>query len=151
VFRVIESWNKGQQELGAEPSDNDLAQLLQQIRMQHCTQPFVATVLAESPLAAKCFSPRELRLACICSKAGAPQPKSIIAAMEEADCPTLTKFPAWSKSKRPPSAMTKLVLEPKVGLNLVVYVNTGRTVHAFNMQMEVDAATLHTRRASQAE
>jgi hypothetical protein len=115
VFRAIQFWNVGQKKLGAGPSDSDLVQLLQQIRMQHCTQPFVATVLAESPLAAKCFTPRDLRLACICSNTGAAQSNSIIAAMEEVKCPTLAKFPAWHRPKRPTSAMTKLVLEREVG------------------------------------
>jgi hypothetical protein len=139
VFRTIEVWYSSQEQLHAKPSDDQLVQLLQKIRVQHCTQPFVATVLGESPLAAKCFSARELRLACICSNAGGAQPKSMITAMDDADCPTLAKFPAWDKPKRPASAVTKLVLEREVGWNWIVCVNTRRTVRALTTQVEVDA------------
>jgi hypothetical protein len=114
VFRAIDSWHGYQRQHCSSPSDQELVQLLQQIRMPHCTQPFVATVLSESPLAAKCFSPLELRLACICSNSGL-QPEQPTKHMEEASCPVLDKFPAWKQPKRPASAMDKLSMEREVG------------------------------------
>lgn len=122
VFRIIQSWHGYQQQHCGGSSDAELLLLLQQIRMPHCTQPFVATVLAESPLAAKCFSPLELRLACICSSGPGSEPETVVKAMQTANCPALDRFPAWKQPKRPASAMTKLSMEREVGGCAVVHV-----------------------------
>ncbi|WIA40669.1 hypothetical protein OEZ86_004372 [Tetradesmus obliquus] len=119
VFRVIEVWHSHQQQHSSSSSDEELTQLLQQIRMQHCSQPFVATVLCDSPLVAQAFSPRELRLACLCSSAGGVQPDTeaaVAAAMQKVQCPVLARFPAWVKPKRPASAMTKLSMARQLSL-----------------------------------
>lgn len=87
--------------------------------MQHCSQPFVATVLCDSPLVAQAFSPRELRLACLCSSAGGVQPDAeaaVAAAMQKVQCPVLARFPAWVKPKRLASAMTKLSMARQLSL-----------------------------------
>uniref|UniRef100_A0A383WM14 BTB domain-containing protein n=1 Tax=Tetradesmus obliquus TaxID=3088 RepID=A0A383WM14_TETOB len=117
VFRVIEVWHSHQQQHSSSSSDEELTQLLQQIRMQHCSQPFVATVLCNSPLVAQAFSPHELRLACLCSSAGGVQPDAAVAAaMQKVQCPVLARFPAWVQPKRPASAMTKLSMARQLSL-----------------------------------
>ncbi|WIA16304.1 hypothetical protein OEZ85_013005 [Tetradesmus obliquus] len=117
VFRIIQSWHGYQQQHCGGSSDAELLLLLlQQIRMPHCTQPFVATVLAASPLAAKCFSPLELRLACICSSGPGSEPETVVKAMQTANCPALDRFPAWKQPKRPASALTNLSMERELSL-----------------------------------
>lgn len=115
VFRVIESWHDYQQQHCGGSSKQELVQLLEQIHMQHCTQPFVATVLVESPLAAKCFSALDLRLACICSSTPGSEPGLMSTALEQARCPALARFPSWKQPKRPASAVTKISMEQEVG------------------------------------
>ncbi|WIA36572.1 hypothetical protein OEZ86_007864 [Tetradesmus obliquus] len=116
VFRVIESWHDYQQQHCGGSSKQELVQLLEQIHMQHCTQPFVATVLVESPLAAKCFSALDLRLACICSSTPGSEPGLMSTALEQARCPALARLPSWKQPKRPASAVTKISMEQEVSL-----------------------------------
>ncbi|KAF6255542.1 hypothetical protein COO60DRAFT_1641461 [Scenedesmus sp. NREL 46B-D3] len=116
VFRSLESWNGYRQQHCTAPSDDEVMHLLRQIRMQHCTHPCVATVLSESPLAAKCFSPRDTRMACICSSAGGAPAEKLVAGMVAHKHPTIIKFPARELPGRPASSMRQLSMEREVSL-----------------------------------
>eukprot|EP00878_Enallax_costatus_P009685 GHUV01010117.1.p1 GENE.GHUV01010117.1~~GHUV01010117.1.p1 ORF type:complete len:537 (+),score=147.08 GHUV01010117.1:220-1830(+) len=110
VFHTIAQWHKAQE---PSPSSTQLKELLQLIRLQHCTQLFVATVISESSLAEQCFTAAELRLACAYSSHGCEAHGSgadVQLAFSEGKHPVLNAYPAWTAEPRPKSSLESLQL-----------------------------------------
>lgn len=104
VFHVIGAWFTHQQQQQHELSSEEVCGLLQAIRMQHCSQLYISTAMANSPLMAQCFTPAEIAVAVAMGFAGvetANQHRGLINSS-----PVVAKYPAWTAQKRPASATT---------------------------------------------
>jgi hypothetical protein len=97
VVYTVQRWY--QHKLEAERSEEQLKQLLQQVRMRHCTSLFVSTVMTQCPLVCSCFSTQELGLAWQCSI------EDGFTVLQKAKSSVLETYPAWGANKRPASSM----------------------------------------------
>jgi hypothetical protein len=97
VVYTVQRWYQHQPE--AERSEEQLKQLLQQVRMRHCTSLFVSTVMTQCPLVCSCFSTQELGLAWQCSI------EDGFTVLQKATSSVLETYPAWGANKRPASSM----------------------------------------------
>jgi hypothetical protein len=100
VVYTVQQWYQHQPE--AQRSEEQLKQLLQQVRMRHCTSLFVSTVMTQCPLVCSCFSTQELGLAWQCSM------HDSFKVLQQAKSSVLETYPAWSADKRPASGMQRL-------------------------------------------
>lgn len=98
--------------------------LLQLLRMRHCTNPYVSTVLAQDELFQACFED-ETSLAVECSaEDGYEILRASTALLSEhtqraaqtSNCAVLSKYPAWGKEKRPASEVDQF-LEWKLSIS----------------------------------
>lgn len=108
VYVILQWWDKQPQSYKDEHLEQ-LKQLMQQIRMQHLSQLFIGTVMMRDKTVLSCFSTSELAIACLCSDHGN------MMAMQQANCPELNIYPAWTAEKRPASKRQK-ILEWKLPL-----------------------------------
>eukprot|EP00878_Enallax_costatus_P018086 GHUV01019028.1.p1 GENE.GHUV01019028.1~~GHUV01019028.1.p1 ORF type:complete len:416 (+),score=156.88 GHUV01019028.1:497-1744(+) len=96
VVYTIEKWWSKQQ----RPSHkvNQLQQLMQRVRMQHLSRMYILTTLMKNSMVTpQCFSAAELGIASLCTTADSLQ------ALQAADVEELSKYPAWTATKRPAS------------------------------------------------
>eukprot|EP00878_Enallax_costatus_P030628 GHUV01033384.1.p1 GENE.GHUV01033384.1~~GHUV01033384.1.p1 ORF type:complete len:176 (+),score=44.76 GHUV01033384.1:121-648(+) len=112
VFHTITEWHKARQ---PAPSSPQVKELLQLIRMQHCTRLFVATVISENSLTQQCFTATEMRLACAyssdcCPESAAEAKADRGRAVIEGRHPVLNSYPARMSEARPNSALNWLQL-----------------------------------------
>lgn len=98
VYTVLQ-WHEHQPVGTVEASQ--LKQLLEQVRMQHCSLQFINTVMMQSTIVIECFSPSDLGLAGMCSASPA--------VLQDANHPVLQKYPAWLAARRPLSSKQQLV------------------------------------------
>lgn len=95
------------------PSKQQIKQLVHLIRVQYCTQPYVATTMFGYSRFAKCFTKSERMMACIYSGQGNANSDELT--LLEMFGPAL-KYPSWKAAQRPKSVIDKLSLE--ISLNL---------------------------------
>lgn len=101
VMRWVEQW---------KPEDEQLCELISLVRMAHCATAYVATVMSSADSCfSRCLAAEELQVAVAVSALGCDA--------EEADNPTIRRFPNWCADKRPASALDKLTIEWQVLLD----------------------------------
>lgn len=93
----------------AHPFRTHIQQLVGAVRMVHCSQAYIATVLSIDPNISSVLSPYELQIAALCSVDQGVPSNSIV----------LKKYPGWCARKRPASAVKKLSMEWHVPLGEV--------------------------------
>jgi hypothetical protein len=93
-----------EQQPARQRRQGQLQQLLQEVRMRHCTPYYVSTVMTQCPLVSSCFSTLELGLARECCTADG------FKMLQEGSSPVLQQYPSWSADKRPASAMQQQVV-----------------------------------------
>lgn len=111
AFYTIREWFLKQP--APRPSAQQVNESVQLVRIQHCSQLYMASHMCESSLAQQCFSPSELRLACIISDANAAPACYLEAIRDSRDRPLLRKYPAWAAVHTPALALQQLVLDWK--------------------------------------
>uniref|UniRef100_A0A383VAU3 BTB domain-containing protein n=1 Tax=Tetradesmus obliquus TaxID=3088 RepID=A0A383VAU3_TETOB len=131
VYRVINSWllcwkQKMQERLQHVADGQErlwlkrLAQqtllrtaqeLMQQVRMQHCTPLFVSTDMPRAELAKVCLSLAQMADAsALVFAANSNMPQQALAPLREGSA-AINKYPAWTAAKRPASAMQQLEMQ----------------------------------------
>jgi hypothetical protein len=103
--------SESEQQQQQYPSREQLQQLALQIRMQHCSQLYISTVMVHMPALAPCFTAAEWANACAlgCSgdergDSGAHQLQFGELELLQSYVPTVARFPAWRGSRRPTSS-----------------------------------------------
>eukprot|EP00775_Hariotina_reticulata_P003866 gene3866-4121_t len=94
------------------PSKQVLKRLLELIRMRHCSQLYVATVLSEMKFVQQCMSHVDLKLAALVAS-------SCWQVLRDAKHPVLERYPAWTADKRPISGCQQEVIDWQVPLSQV--------------------------------
>jgi hypothetical protein len=102
VVFTVQQWY--QQQPARQRQQGQLQQLLQEVRIRHCTPYYVSTVMTQCPLVSSCFSTLELGLARECCTADGFED------LQEGRSPVLQQYPAWSADKRPASGMQQQVV-----------------------------------------
>lgn len=106
VYTILQWWHK-QPETYKDQHVEQLKQLMQQIRMQHLSQLYICTLMMRDEIVLSCLSKDELAIASLCTDSQHRK------ALQDAGCPELKQYTAWTADKRPDSKT-----QPEIRWNL---------------------------------
>jgi hypothetical protein len=102
VCFTILAWHEHQQKSKQQPSQQEMKQLLELIRMRHCSQLYVATVLAEHQLVQQLFSASARSIAAVVATEDSET-------LLNKSQPVLQQYPSWLAESRPKSGGQEII------------------------------------------